>query len=171
MATILRRTRDVKRPDPTRLVPELAVPPVTLVVRPEVLRSIAAFAGASPGRETGGPLIGSVQRSWDERGDRLIVAVLATVPPGPALQAGAAHVGMGHGGDGERAASALRWWRAVTGIDLRHLGDWHKHDSGSPEPSAGDVATARRMRSQIDAPVWLMAVGVGNGGPWTRPAL
>ena len=166
MATILRRrkhaVRRVPLPSPAqRSKPAAPSPPISAVVRPEVLRVIAGAAGAAPGRETGGPLVGTLQPSWDTTGERLIVSILATVPPSPILRAGAAHVGLGRGGVGERAASALRWWRAVTGLDLRHLGDWHKHHSGMPEPSAGDVATAQRMRSDSDSPVWLTAVTVG----------
>jgi hypothetical protein len=110
--------------------------------------------------ETGGPLIGTVQSSWEPRGERLIAAVFGTVPPGPQLRAGLASVGMGSRGDGERAASALRWWRKVTGLDLRHLGDWHKHPSGLPEPSQGDRATAREMRHENGSRVWLTAIAV-----------
>jgi hypothetical protein len=73
-----------------------------------------------------------------------------------------ASVGMGHGADGERAASALRWWRETTGLDLVHLGDWHRHLPGSPEPSTGDHLTARRMREETPAPVWLTAVAVAD---------
>jgi hypothetical protein len=163
MATFLKRTRETRRPQPTSRSVNLApaAPPVTVVIRPEILRSIAAFAGAAPGRETGGPLIGTVQPSWEEGGTRLIASVMATVPPGPMLRAGAAHVALGQGGDGERAASALRWWRDVTGLDLQHLGDWHKHHSATPEPSRGDAATAQRMSAGTDAPVWITAVAIG----------
>lgn len=137
-----------------------APPRITLMVRPEVIRSIAAACAASSDDETGGPLIGTLQPSWDGDRARFIVAVLGTIDPGPDLSAGPASVGMGKLGDGERAASALRWWRGVTGLDLRHLGDWHKHPSGSPHPSGGDRETARRMCANNGASPWLTAIAV-----------
>lgn len=111
--------------------------------------------------ETGGPLLGTVQRSWEGEG-RLIVSVLGAVPPGPALDGDVGSVAMGEGADGERAASALRWWRATTGLDLVHLGDWHRHLLGFPGPSGGDRATARRMREQTSTLVWFTAVAVSE---------
>jgi hypothetical protein len=156
MATIMRRKR-VRLSTPEPIVAE---PPVTLVIRPDVIRSIASAAASSEDMETGGPLIGTVQSSWEPRGERLIAAVFGTVPPGPQLRAGLGSVGMGARGDGERAASALRWWRKVTGLDLCHLGDWHKHPSGLPEPSTGDRATARQMRSESGCRVWLTGIAV-----------
>jgi hypothetical protein len=155
MGTIMRRKRIERKAESAR--PE---PPITLVVRPEVIGSIAAAAGAAGRRETGEPLIGMLQPSWDESGKRLIVSVLGTIPPGPQLRASVASVGLGATGDGERAASALRWWRKVTGLDLRHLGDWHKHPAGSPRPSQGDRATARRMKIETESAVWLSAISV-----------
>jgi len=135
-------------------------PAVTLVARPELLRTIATCTAGSGRLETGGPLIGTVQRSWDGASTRLIVSILGTVPPGPAVRASYGSVAMGRGADGERAASALRWWRDVTGLELVHLGDWHKHPSGMPEPSGGDRMTAQKMRADSPAPVWLTAVAV-----------
>lgn len=138
--------------------------PTTLLLHPEVLETIARAVTAAGELETGGPLIGTVQRSWDGRPGppRQIVSVLGTVPPGPALRASEGWVSMGPGADGERAASAIRWWRAVTGLDLRHLGDWHKHDAALPEPSAGDLETARRMAAATECPLWLAAVAIGE---------
>jgi hypothetical protein len=72
-------------------------------------------------------------------------------------------VALGRSADGERAASAIRWWRQVTGIDLLHLGDWHKHHSGLPEPSGGDHETAVEMQAESASPVWLSAIAVGKG--------
>ena len=145
-----------------RAVPPTMPPPprIMLMVRPEVIRSIAAACAASSDDETGGPLIGTLQPSWDGDRVRFIVAVLGTIDPGPDLSAGPASVGLGKLGDGERAASALRWWRGVTGLDLRHLGDWHKHPSGSPCPSGGDRETARRMHANNGASPWLTAIAV-----------
>jgi len=133
--------------------------PATLLVRPELLRTIAAAAAGAGARETGGPLLGTVQRSWD--GSRLaqVVSVLGTVSP---VQGGLSSVSLGATNDGERAASALRWLRATTGLDLVHLGDWHVHPSGLCRPSAGDVKTAEAMRAESGAPVWLSAVAVGG---------
>lgn len=145
----------------------LPEPRITLLVHPEVIGSIASWTQSSSDGETGGPMIGTVTRSWDTDGERLIVAVLGTVPPGPALRAGPASVAMG-GGEGERASSAVRWWRRTTGIDLRHLGDWHKHHSGMPEPSTGDRLTAHRMHRESDAGVWLTAIAVGVSGASER---
>lgn len=158
MATILKRTRH-RTPVHPNVAPD--EPPITVLLRPDALRSIGAAVG-SVSTETGGPLIGTLQRSWEAAGERLIVSVLVTVPPGPAVRAGHSSVALGVAGDGERAASAIRWWRSVTGLDLRHLGDWHKHPSGLPEPSSGDRATARRMRSENDSPVWLTGIAVGG---------
>lgn len=137
-------------------------PPVTLFVRPELLRTIAAAAGKSALRETGGPLLGTVERSWS--GSRLarFVSVLGTVTPGPGVQGRLSSVSLGIGNDGERAASALRWLRATTGLDLIHLGDWHVHPSGLSGPSAGDVKTAEAMRAESGAPVWLSAIAVSR---------
>ena len=156
MALVLRRkrvpTRSTNSPPPD--------PPVTLVVHSDVIRSVTAAAAASPSRETGGPLIGTIQPSWVDGRRGFIVAVLATVDPAGTLAAGPASVGLGRSGDGERSASALRWWRDVTGLDLRHLGDWHKHLGGPPRPSEGDRVTALRMSSESAAPVWLSAIAV-----------
>lgn len=137
-------------------------PAANVLVHPNVLHDIASASARAGGLETGGPLIGTVQRSWDSDAQRLIVFVLATLPPGPAVRGSHASVALGAAGDGERAASALRWWRDVTGLDLLHLGDWHKHPSGLPEPSSGDGTTAGRLREQAAAPVWLSAIAVGN---------
>jgi hypothetical protein len=138
--------------------------PATLLVHPDVLGTVASAVSSAGELETGGPLLGTVQRSWDKRPGppRQIVSLLGTVPPGPALRASEAWVSMGPGADGERAASAIRWWRAVTGLDLLHLGDWHKHDSALPEPSAGDRETARRMAAETTGPLWLAAVAIGE---------
>jgi hypothetical protein len=155
--SILRR-RD--RPD----LPREVLPPVlaaTVFVRPELLWSIEAACGGARDVETGGPLIGTVQRSWEPRGKRLIVAVLGTVPPGPGLVARSSSVGIGEQTDGDRAASALRWWRSATGLELVHLGDWHMHPSGYSEPSAGDDLTAHRMHKESGGPVWLAAIAAG----------
>jgi hypothetical protein len=136
--------------------------PATVLVRPELFRAIASSAGASGDRETGGPLLGTVQRSWEGPRGKLLVAVLATVPPGPRARGTAGSIGLGRSADGERAASALRWWRSVTGLELLHLGDWHKHPSGCPEPSGGDHRTAERMRAESAAPIWLTAIAVSE---------
>jgi hypothetical protein len=154
VVALLKRRRDEVPPAP----PE---PAATVAVHPDALESIAATAG-SVDSETGGPLIGTVQPSWHPEGRRLIVSILATVSPGPGLRASHASVRLGQPGDGERAASGLRWWRSVTGLDLRHLGDWHKHPSGLAAPSGGDRATARRIRSETASPVWLTAIAVGG---------
>jgi hypothetical protein len=138
------------------------VPPATVFVRPHVLREIATFAAAAGPSETGGPLLGTVQRSWDADGVRLIASVLATVPPGPAVRGKATSVALGAGSVGERATSALRWWRTVTGLDLRHLGDWHVHPFRFPLPSDGDRLTAERTRSEITAPLLLAAIAVST---------
>ena len=142
---------------PTPARPE---PAVTVVVRPEVIRSIADAAGAAGPRETGEPLIGTIQPSWEQGGERLIASILGSVPAGPHVHGRVASVALGDAGDGERAASALRWWRKVTGLDLRHLGDWHKHPSGVPQPSQGDRATARNVKAESSAAVWLSAIAV-----------
>jgi hypothetical protein len=151
-----RRRSAARRPRPA--------PRATLLLHPGVLGTIACAVASAGDLETGGPLIGTVQRSWD--GDagppRQVVSVLGTVPPGPALRASEGWVSMGPGADGERAASAIRWWRAVTGLELLHLGDWHKHDAALPEPSAGDRETARRMAAETAAPLWLAAVAIGE---------
>jgi hypothetical protein len=155
VATTLKRVREetpvVVRPDP----------PVTLLLRLDALRSIGTAVGLVP-TETGGPLVGTLQRSWEVGGERLIASILATVPPGPTMRAAWSSVSLGDLGDGERAASAVRWWRSVTGLDLRHLGDWHKHPSGAPEPSSGDRATGRRMKSESGSMVWLTGIAVGG---------
>jgi hypothetical protein len=138
------------------------VRPATVLVEPHLLSVVADSTAAAGGLETGGPLIGTVQQSWpsDSTPASLIVSLLATVPPGPALRGGPSSVALGMSVDGERAASAVRWWRAVTGLDLLHLGDWHKHESSCPEPSAGDRRTAEAMRARTIAPVWLTAIAV-----------
>ena len=166
MAALLIR----RRPARTRRTRAVAPPrrplrPWRVLVRPEVMRTIAESAAGAPAHETGGPLLGTVQRSWEKEGVTLLVAVLGTVPPGPGVRGRQFSVGLGSERDGERAASALRWWRAVTGLDLVHLGDWHKHPSGMPEPSVGDEMTALRMSTETAAPVWLTAIVAGAGPP------
>lgn len=152
-------------PAPAQRPPRLArpsVPPATVLFRPDVLTTIAAAAAAAGERETGGPLIGTVQPSWEPAGRRLIVSVLGAVPPGPGTRGRTHSVALGASHEGERAASAVRWLRAESGLDLVHLGDWHKHPSGSPYPSRGDVATACRMLAETEASVWLAAIAVGE---------
>jgi hypothetical protein len=136
--------------------------PVSVLIRPALFRTIARAGGEAGECETGGPLIGTVQRSWEGPRGKLLVSVLATVPPGPRVRASSASVALGCTADGERAASALRWWRAVTGLDLLHVGDWHKHPSGAPQPSLGDCRTAERMHAESRCPIWLTAIAVGG---------
>lgn len=165
VATVLRRKTGKHRPGRAPRSPDHRPPPArpaTVVVRPEVLRTIARSCARSDGLETGGPLIGLIHRSWTGARSETLVQVLGTVPPAPWGRAGSAWVALGQEGDGERAASALRWWRAVTGLDLRHLGDWHRHLGGRPAPSAGDRATVNAMRAGSGLPVWLTAVAVGH---------
>jgi hypothetical protein len=130
-------------------------------VRPEVVQAIADAARAADGCETGGPLLGTVQRSWDGARGRLIAGVLGTVVPRTA-DADRSWVRLGP--DGVAAAAALSWWREVTGLDLLHLGDWHVHPAGRPEPSAGDRCTAAEMAAASTAPLWLTAVAVPEAG-------
>lgn len=168
MATVLRRAPGKHRAGRAtgtrpRLPARGALPsiPATVVIRPEVLRTIAEASMASGRRETGGPLIGIVQPSWTRTTRELLVSILGTVAP-VAPRSGSSWVNLGLTSDGERAASALRWWRAATGLDLLHLGDWHKHHSGIPEPSGGDRRTAEEMALRSTAPVWLVAVSVAD---------
>jgi proteasome lid subunit RPN8/RPN11 len=142
--------------------PRPKIPRATLVVRPEVVRAIAAAAGRAGNDETGGPLLGTVQRSWSGSRFSLVVSVLGTVSPGPGVQGRLASVCLGAEGDGERAESTLRWLRATTGLDLVHLGDWHSHPSGVCKPSLGDVKTAEAMLAESGAAVWLTAIAVSR---------
>lgn len=137
-------------------------PPASVLVRPDVLQAISRVSAAAGELETGGPLIGTVQRSWEPAGERLIVSVLATVQPGPSLNGKLSSVALGCHADGERAAAALRWLRSATKLDLLHVGDWHRHPSGCGEPSAGDAVTARRMLAASESAIWLVAVAVGD---------
>jgi proteasome lid subunit RPN8/RPN11 len=133
-----------------------------VVVHPDLLHEIAT-ASARAGRcETGGPLLGTIQHSWDGPVPTPIVALLGTVAPGPDVDAHPARVALGRAGDGERAAAALRWLRSASGLDLQHVGDWHKHPAGHPHPSPGDRATARAMSRERGGAVWLVAVTVGE---------
>jgi len=142
--------------------PRPKIAQVTLLVRPELVRAIA-LAGAGSGLlETGGPLLGTVHRSWNGSSLASVVSVLGTVSPGPGVRGRYASVSLGVENDGERAASALRWLRSTTGLDLVHLGDWHVHPSGLCEPSAGDEKTAEAMRTESGAPVWLSAIAVSR---------
>jgi hypothetical protein len=163
MRRTARRSTRSSRPRPVARRGRPAAP-ATLLLHPEVLRTVARAVTSAEELETGGPLIGTVQRSWngDPGPPSQIVSVLGTVPPGPALRASEAWVSMGQRADGERAASAIRWWRAVTGLDLLHLGDWHKHDARLPEPSGGDLETARRMVAATAGPLWLAAIAIGQ---------
>ena len=155
MAVRLPRLRTEETPRPRAA-------PATLLVRPELVRTIAvAAAGAGP-LETGGPLFGTVHRSWTGSHLAPVVSVLGTVAPGPEVRGRLSSVSLGAGNDGQRAASALRWLRATTGLDLVHLGDWHAHPSGPCGPSGGDVKTAEAMRTESGAPVWLSTVAVSR---------
>ena len=87
MAALLIR----RRPARTRRTRAVAPPrrplrPWRVLVRPEVMRTIAESAAGAPAHETGGPLPGTVQRSWEKEGVTLLVAVLGTVPPGPGVR-------------------------------------------------------------------------------------
>jgi hypothetical protein len=136
-----------------------------VLVRSEVLGTIGDCAVAGASVETGGPLIGTVARSWGHGRVTLIVSVLGTVPPGPAVVGTPASVSLGVESDGERAASALRWWRAVTRLELVHLGDWHLHPDGLPEPSRGDEMTACRMDAERSTPIWLAGIATPHAPP------
>ena len=155
------RVRPRSRTASPRLRP---APSATLLLHPDVLRTVACAAVSAGELETGGPLIGTVQSSWNggHGAPSQIVSILGTVAPGPASRASAGWVSLGRRADGERAASAIRWWRDVTGLDLVHLGDWHKHDVRLPEPSAGDRATAKEMVARATGPLWLVAIAVGH---------
>jgi len=134
----------------------------TVLLRPEVLRTISVGVARAGDDETGGPLFGTVQRTWD--GDRycFVAALLGTLPPGPGVDGCPGSVGLGARGDGERAASALRWLRETTGLDLLHCGDWHRHPFGSPQPSGGDQRTAREMWELTASALWLTAIAVDD---------
>jgi hypothetical protein len=138
--------------------PAETVPAARVLVHPELVREVAGFASASPVAETGGPLLGTLQRSWEGRGTTFIVSILGTVPPGPGLRASSCSVALGSTGDGERAAAALRWLRSATGLDLLHLGDWHTHPGGLARPSEFDVSTAGEMAPRGGAAPWLVAI-------------
>jgi len=134
----------------------------TVLVRPEMLRTISAGVARAGDNETGGPFFGTVQRTWDGGRYRSMVSLLGTLPPGPAVDGGPGSVGLGARSDGERAVSALRWLRETTGLDLLHVGDWHRHPFGSPQPSGGDRRTAGEMWALTTAPVWLTAIAVDD---------
>ncbi len=161
MGLLFRRT-PAQRARSTAKLPVGPESPASILVRPDVLRAIADHAAAADESETGGPLLGTAQRSWNGDSFTLIASILGTVTPGPAIRGEPLSVALGAGNDGERAASALRWWRAVTGLDLLHLGDWHVHPFGSPLPSSGDRLTAERMRSLSAEPLSLAAIAVGK---------
>jgi proteasome lid subunit RPN8/RPN11 len=155
MPVRLRRRLDARSPDAARDRP-------TVLVRPELVRAIAAEAAHAHDHETGGPLLGTVERTWD--GERLapLVSVLGTVLPGFGVDGRLSSVSLGRGADGDRAAGALRWLRDVTGLDLQHVGDWHVHPSGVARPSVGDCKTADAMHAAAVSPVWLVAVAVSR---------
>ena len=182
MRSILRRAQPEPEQAPRNLLPSRSPVPLqsvtplrpakgwqaaaaataAVLVRPEVLRTIAVGAARAGDDETGGPFFGTVQRTWDADRYRLVAALLGTLPPGPAVAGGPGSVGLGARSDGERAASALRWLRETTGLDLLHCGDWHRHPFGSPRPSGGDQGTAREMWELTAAPLWLTAIAVGD---------
>jgi proteasome lid subunit RPN8/RPN11 len=150
-------TRSGRRVSPARLDPATGT---LLAVHPAVLSTIRSAVERAGANETGGPLLGTVERTWDGERFRLVASLLGTVPPGPALDGRPSSVAMGVSSDGERAASAIRWWRDVTGLELLHFGDWHCHPMGHPEPSAGDRTTAHEMRALAATPVWVAAIAV-----------
>ena len=156
------RGRRARRRASVAPVPRPPLVPATVVVHPDALRTIAAACAASGDDETGGPLFGTVARTWNGPQGGFLVAVLGTPPPGPALDGRRASVTLGEGSDGERERAALRWWRGVSGLDLVHVGEWHKHPSGMPQPSAGDCATAHDLQRDAMTPVWIEAVAVGE---------
>jgi hypothetical protein len=133
-----------------------------LVVAPEVVRAIATATFAADPFETGGPLLGTVERSWTGTDLVPLVSVLGTVLPAAGTRGDLGSVSLGERGEGERAASALRWLRTTTGLDLVHLGDWHAHPSGACRPSRGDVKTAVAMAAESGAPVWLTAISLSG---------
>ena len=147
---------------PARPAARPASPPATVLARPELVLTIAEIAAAAGELETGGPLLGRVQRSWNGRNLAPLVSILGTVPPGPLLDGRRASVALGRDSDGERAASALRWLRDTTELELVHVGDWHAHPSGYCEASEGDWKTARRLQDASAAEVWIVAVAVSR---------
>lgn len=158
------RVKARRRAAPASRAGQRPAPPATVLVHPGLLHTIARAVAPAGELETGGPLIGTLERSWTRNGGSpdLIVSLLGTVPPGPALRAAESWVALGQRDDGERAGAAIRWWREVTGLDLIHLGDWHKHDPRCPEPSTGDRATAKEMHAGVATPLWLAAIAVGE---------
>jgi len=139
-------------------------PAALLLVRGDLVQAIAAQSAAAGRNEVGGPLFGTVERSWNGNEFGLVVSILATVPAGLAVLGASSSVALGSesGGDGERAASALLWLRSLTGLDLLHLGDWHRHPGHLDRPSGGDLDTARELRAVAAAPIWLIAIAVGD---------
>jgi hypothetical protein len=144
------------------MMTSVAPPIATVLVRPEVLHTISVGIARAGGDETGGPFLGTVQRTWDGGRYRFIASLLGTLPPGSGVNGSPGSVGLGAHGDGERAVSALRWLRETTGLDLLHVGDWHRHPFGSPRPSGGDQHTAREMWELARAPLWLTAIAVDH---------
>jgi hypothetical protein len=139
-------------------------PAALLLVRGDLVRAIAAQSTAAGANEVGGPLFGTVERSWNGSGFGLVVSILATVPERLAVLGASSSVALGseNGDDGERAASALLWLRSLSGLNLLHLGDWHRHPGHFDEPSGGDLRTARDLRTLAAAPIWLIAIAVGG---------
>lgn len=137
-------------------------PAARLLVRGDLVQMIAAQSAAAGANEIGGPLFGTVERSWNGSEFELVVSILATLPARLAVFGARSSVSLGSENDGESAASALLWLRSLTGLDLMHLGDWHRHPGHLDEPSSGDLDTARSLRSVAAAPIWLIAIAVGE---------
>lgn len=137
-------------------------------VHPQVLADIEEACLAAGDHETGGPLLGRVERSWN--GERLVeqISVLSTVAPGSDVDGRPAAVTLGGAEHGERAAAIARWWGKVTGVRLQHLGDWHLHPSGVAEPSSGDHRTAHDMLSSSATGVWLVGIALAQVESETR---
>lgn len=137
-------------------------PPVEVHVHPVVLEDIERECLQVEEVETGGPLLGRVERSWDGQRLGTKVILLATVAPAADVDGEPAAVTLGGQQHGVRSAAAARWWSKVTGEPLLHLGDWHLHPAGLPGPSSGDERTAQEMVDGSPSAIWLVGIALAE---------
>lgn len=125
--------------DPVEVLPCVNAPGWTTRLGGGAARFIRARLRGAKGRETGGILVGYVNRK------RKIVYVVDALPPSTDSYAGADRFELGVAGYEEK----IRAIQERTGGLLGYMGDWHTHPSGSPSPSATDTRTARRLAALL----------------------
>lgn len=134
-----------------------------VLVPAAIMREMEAAAERHAPEETGGVLLGYVDRTAATR-----IQVTIQIGPGPR----AVHRRHFFHPDSEWQAQEIAAAYAGSGRISTYLGDWHSHPEGSGRPSRLDRSTARRIAlcEQARAPHPVMLILHGGAGDWRLAA-